>query len=113
MASPAWERRNARAQARGYASYYDYRAHEYGRRPPSAPRARGARLAHLRGHRSGADLSRALRSGRVELVNVIQLGPDEYEVLTTWGDGSQRTYRVKGKQLDQVQAAITDVSAPP
>ena len=110
--SPAWQRRNARAQALGFRNYYDYRAHNYGRRPPSEEPARGPELARLRGHRGPADLDRALSRGDVELMNVIQTStdPPEFEVLVTRADGSTATYRVRGdaaigrlnKQIDQL-----------
>jgi hypothetical protein len=57
----AYERRNERARAKGYKSYYDYRAHNQGKLPPSAPRASGAALRRLRGHASRADLISGLR----------------------------------------------------
>ena len=97
--SPAWQRRNARAQALGFRNYYDYRAHNYGRRPASAPAARGPELARLRGHRGPRDLDRALARGDVELMNVIQTSsdPPEFEVLVTRADGSTATYTVKGR----------------
>lgn len=119
MASTGWERRNARARAQGYDSYYDYRAHDYGRIPPAQPRARGATLARLRGHRSEADLERMLRSGRVELVNTVttvdrrgRLGVD---VLVTLSDGSTIEYRIDEKQAGRVGQTIDDMGsdAPP
>lgn len=76
MASAAWERRNARARALGYESYYDYRAHGYGRKPASEPKAKGDELAALRGHRADADLSRRLKAGDVELVSSAQTTRD-------------------------------------
>lgn len=72
MPSSAWEKRNARARAAGYQSYYDYRAHDYGRLPPEAPRARGAALRRLRGHASVADLRRAVDDG-----SFVRAVPDE------------------------------------
>lgn len=109
MASAYWQARNARARAAGYRSYYDYRTHEYGRRPPSEPPARGARLAELRGHRSAADLAAAIRTGRVEMVLTNTSRRDargritEIEVQATMADGSRRTYTLKGNALKQRQ----------
>lgn len=112
-------RDDARARAAGYASYYDYRAHDYGRIPPSEPRARGDRLAALRGHRSAADLDRALRSGRVELVNTMRTvdakGRIGVDVLVTRDDGSTVAYRISDKQAARVGQVIDDMGsdAPP
>lgn len=72
MASAAWERRNDRARALGYESYYDYRAHGYGRKAPREPRATGDELARLRGHRADSDLLRRLKAGDVELASSAQ-----------------------------------------
>lgn len=107
MASAAWEKRNASARAKGYASYYDYRAHGFGRIPPDQPRAKGEALRSLRGHASTADFERLLHSGRVELVNVVQTGPARYELLVITSDGKQRSFTVRGqKQVDRLQALL-------
>ena len=107
MASAAWERRNAAARAKGYASYYDYRAHGFGRIPADQPRARGDALRVLRGHASTADFERLLHSGRVELVNVVQTGPQRYELLVITSDGKQRSFTVRGrKQVERLQATL-------
>lgn len=63
MPSAAYERRNERAKALGYSSYYDYRAHGNGRIPPDKPRLHGADLRRSRGHASRADLLKAARPG--------------------------------------------------
>lgn len=76
MASAGWERRNARARALGFESYYDYRAHNYGKRAPSEPRSTGDELARLRGHRADADLRTRLSRGDVELVSSAQTTRD-------------------------------------
>lgn len=103
-----WENRNARARTLGYKNYYDYRAHGYGATPPKAPRATGERLAALRGHRSAAGLNRLSRSGRVELVKVNPGARDPKtgqwstaEVTLTLDDGSERTFRLRGSQLER------------
>lgn len=119
MASAQWEKRNARARALGYDSYYDYRAHDYGRLAPSAPRASGDLLASLRGHRSASDLKRLLRSGRVDLVNTVSTidnkGKLVVDVLATLDDGSQREFRLRGAQVIALGAFIDDMGtdAPP
>lgn len=115
MASSAWQKRNAAARAKGYRNYYDYRAHDFGRMAPGTPRASGERLRRLRGHAGVGDLNRAVRSGRVELVNAVQTGsdPPTFDVLVVMSDGSQRTYTLKGKAAvdrfaGQLQAAGPD-----
>src|SRR4029077_20733962 len=57
------ERRDAAARAKGYASYYDYRAHDNGRLAPSAPRLSGEQLARARGHIGRAAFLRSLDEG--------------------------------------------------
>jgi hypothetical protein len=97
-----WSERNARARAAGYESYYDYRAHDYGRLPPSAPRVSGDELARLRGHRGAADFARLVESGRAELVNVNTSKRDargriiEVQLLVTDSDGRTREYVLRG-----------------
>lgn len=107
--SAAYERRNARARALGYQSYYDYRAHNHGKAPPGAARPSGETLARLRGHRSAADLTRAVRTG--SLVSV--LGHSERDPVSgtyKWVDivvvdprGRERSYRLRGSQLEQAK----------
>lgn len=65
MASAAYERRNARARALGYTSYYDYRAHGNGALPPSAPRLKGDELRRARGHAGAADIVKDVRPGQL------------------------------------------------
>lgn len=113
MASAAWERRNARARALGYKSYYDYRAHDNGRRPPDAPRLRGEALARSRGHRGEADLDRLIRSGRVELVNTISTvdarGKFGIDVLVTLADGRTIEFRIPERRAPAIGQLIDDM----
>jgi hypothetical protein len=106
VASSSWEKRNARARAQGYASYYDYRRHRYGALPPSAAPVRGAELSKLRGHRSARDLQRSIEGGQVELllVNVAQRDAKtgqlrRVDVLATLDDGTQVEYVLRGEAL--------------
>jgi hypothetical protein len=71
VASAAYQRRDARARALGYASYYDYRAHDNGRIPPSQPRLTGSELKRARGHASAADAISTLHGGHVELAMLV------------------------------------------
>lgn len=68
MASAAYERRNARARALGYQSYYDYRAHDNGKLPPGAPRLAGEELRRARGHTGAADIRKDVRNGQLVIV---------------------------------------------
>jgi hypothetical protein len=115
VASAAWERRNASARAKGYASYYDYRSHGFGRTPPSAPRASGAELAALRGHRSAKDLERLIDSGRVEMLNVQRMvdarGRFGIEVLATTSTMQTITFWISEKQAPGIQDAVQSQGA--
>jgi hypothetical protein len=106
VASEAWQARNERARALGYESYYDYRAHDNGRIPPSEGRLRGDDLARARGHRGAADLQSSLEGGRVALVTMIGVDRDEggkivaIHVQTIDNSGRMRTWVVKGDAAD-------------
>lgn len=111
MASPAYERRNARARALGYKSYYDYRAHGNGARAPEAPRLSGEKLRQARGHASAADLERANLDGA--LVTTIGEGRradgsyQRLRVTVVDIDGRQREYVLRGKQAEARQLRRT------
>lgn len=106
MASPAYERRNARARALGYESYYDYRIHNHGRIAAGEPAPGGEARARLRGHRGAADLARELPAGSVLVPIDQQRDPATgrlkwVEVEVDGPDGSRRRYRLRGRQLDR------------
>lgn len=116
MASPAYERRNARARSLGYQSYYDYRAHGNGARPPDAPRLSGEALRQSRGHASAADLRRANVEGA--LVTTIGEGRkadgtyQRLRVTVIDIDGKQREFILRGKQAggDALRTTIAAVA---
>jgi len=93
----AYARRDARARAEGYRSYYD-------------KRTAGARTTEERrrlgGHRSLSDLRDRLSSGVVRIVDVVPYGTrnqatgryEGIEVVVTKADGTEETYRLHGKQ---------------
>lgn len=114
MASAYWQARNARAIALGYANYYDYRAHDNGRLPPSAPRLQGEMLAVSRGHRGVADFRRAVRSGRVSMAQVYDVERDargrrrSVSMLVTDVRGRQRLYKLKTAPLTDDELAAID-----
>ena len=59
----AYQRRNARARAAGYRSYYDYRVHDNGRIPASQPGLPVGQRSRARGHRGKEDFLRSIRPG--------------------------------------------------
>lgn len=105
MASTGWQKRNASARALGYRNYYDYRAHDYGKTPPSGRQLAGEALARARGHRSGADLRRMVESGRVEIVSYIPVGERNaktgryrtIEAIVLDADGKERRFVLRGR----------------
>lgn len=114
--SGSWQARNARAQALGYRNYYDYRVHNYGKQPASAPVSEAAR-PRLRGHRGAADLEQLMQRGRVELLTIdtaVRGKQGRYtsvqvSVLTT--DGKLRTFTLRGKGATNARlAAIRDAA---
>lgn len=105
MASAAYERRNARARALGYTSYYDYRAHDNGKIPPGQPRLAGRALRRARGHTSLSDLIADTKPG-----TLIMATPDptsrradgtysRVHVTMIGEDGSDRDYLLRGQAL--------------
>jgi hypothetical protein len=120
LASPRQDRANARARAAGYRNAYDYRIHGYGR-IPATERISGEQLARARGHRSAADLERAVGPG--DVVSVWTYGPRDSEgrykwvdVLLLTADGRERIYRLRGGQitarrLDQLAQTIDQKGA--
>lgn len=119
MASTAWERRNARARELGFKNYYEQRT----RRTPGGEKPSRDELRRRRGHAGKADLDRTLRSGNVELINVVQTrwDPPTFDLLLTMKDGSQRTFYVKGEpevrhfrlQLDDLGADRPEIVGSP
>jgi hypothetical protein len=98
-----YEGRNARARALGYKGYYDYRAHDNGRIPPSRARVTGDALAKARGHRSRADLIADSRDG---LLTVERTERDQktgritkVDLLLIDKDGKEKRYTLRRNQL--------------
>lgn len=104
--SAAYDRRNARARAKGYRNYYDYRIHGSGTIPPSVEVTPEMRDVN-RGHRSLQDFATALGSGRVHSLTPIGGSRDEAGRYTsirftvTFNNGRTRTYRLSGRQLSR------------
>jgi hypothetical protein len=118
VASAAYERRNARARALGYQSYYDYRAHGNGARPPDAPRLAGEALRKARGHAGPADLVRD--AGKPGTLITATPDPtsrqpdgtyDRIYVTAIGEDGSEREYvlspkKMKPGEMDAIVAGL-------
>lgn len=108
-------RDNARAQALGYKSYYDWRAHDNGRIPPERPALRGEGLARARGHRSRADLMSLIRAGRVEQLSTISMVDDRgrfgVAVNAMLSDGRTIEFWLTERQAGVVGGAI-DAGGP-
>lgn len=120
MASASYERRNARARALGYASYYDYRVHNHGRIAPSEPAPTGEARSRLRGHRGAADFERALSADVVVVPIDSRRDPDTGRFL--WVDvdvddgRTSRRFRLRPKdmtadELDSLWLSIQDAGA--
>lgn len=118
----AYRRRDERARAEGFASYYDKRVRGG---KLDTPRPKGETLRHRRGHAGPADLEQLLRAGKVAVLSqepVGQPGEDgryrQVRVTAQLSDGSQRrfTLRSQGPTGDQLsrenlkslRAAISD-----
>lgn len=114
MAGSDWEKRNEHARRLGFRNYYDYRAHDYGKREKLS----GDALRSARGHAGPADLERVLRSGRVAVLTQepYDRGPDgrwrEVRVSVQLVDGSQQRFQLRDEQLtDAALAPIRDAIA--
>lgn len=107
----AWQRRNVRAQSLGYQNYYDYRAHDYGKRPPGEPRPTGELLARLRGHRGRADLVATTKVG--DILTMGEVRRDEQGRLKAVridrieDDGGETQFWLSGGRLDDLEG-LTD-----
>ncbi len=110
MASAAYERRNELARAKGFRNYYEQRT----RKTPGAPKPSREELRRRRGHAGPQDLERLIRSGRVELVNVVQTGydPPTFDVLCIMQDGTQRSFTLKGEAATKRFRAAVDAAGP-
>lgn len=120
MAKPAWQRREQRAQAKGYRSYWDYRLHNYGKLAPDRPTPTGELRQQLAGRRSYNALIQELEANRVE--QILQTpGPrdpntgqySEIMVDVQLSSGKTRSYRLygddlKGKQIQRLRQLVSD-----
>ena len=101
MASSAWEKRNAKARAAGYRNYYDYRVHNYGKRPARETVGQAEREKY-QGKRGPAQLRRALKTPDrialiIELPASYRGSTGEVEVMrynVTFTDGDIREYLI-------------------
>lgn len=116
--SAAQARRDEKARALGYQSYYDYRLHDYGRQPPGplelTPDERAQRRGHVEEASSYRDFLAYLRPGdEVMLADHIRYvqksgtryGPLEFQVIPE--DPERPTVRLTIPHL--TRAAIRDL----
>jgi hypothetical protein len=99
----AYARRDARARALGFSSYYDQRVRK-GRL--SAPRPTGAALRRARGHAGGRDLVGAAGEGDIVIAgNAIRDSRGRFKQidlsLVDANDGSEREFTLSGRQLSK------------
>jgi hypothetical protein len=108
-----WQRRNARAIGLGYRNYYDYRAHDNGRLPPSAPALRGDELERARGHGTAGDLAPLLRRRRVEMIGVVATvdnrGRPRIDCLVTLTNGKTREFRLNDKGIIRIRSIVDEM----
>lgn len=74
------------ARKKGYRNYYDYRVHQYGKRPPDEPVERGGG-APEKGRRGKAALKRALKKDHDKIALIV-----EVPVQTKHGQWSRVNY---------------------
>jgi hypothetical protein len=110
----AYARRNARARALGFTSYYDQRVRK-GRL--SAPRPTGAALRRLRGHASGRDLLATARDGDVVIASMggrDANGKYHHVDITLLGsDGGDLEFTLRGPQMktSYLKQLVADLEA--
>lgn len=96
----AWERRNREAREKGYRNYYDYRVHDYGKRPPGEPVPPADRATRAGGRGEAAFRSTLKRPGRIALIGEIYTQPRgdgtyaNLKYIVTYTNGSIRTFDV-------------------
>lgn len=104
----AWEKRNRAAKAKGYRNYYDYRIHDYGKRPPDEPVQKGQR-AEKAGSHSKAAFKRLLK--KPERISLIveaprKRGPDgewqQIAFLAITTKGEIREFYVDVDDVDEL-----------
>ncbi len=101
-----YARRQSLARRLGYGNYYARRVRAGA--PPSAAAPRGERLRLQRGHAGPSDLERLLRRGQVAILNQEPVGErdpktgryGEIRVTAMLADGSQRSFRLRGAQIE-------------
>lgn len=111
-----WQKRNAAAQAKGYRNYYDYRIHQYGKRPASEEPPTGEERRRLEGKRGRASLRAALRKpDRIALiVEVPEATPrtgqwDQMRFIVTFTDADIREYLVDWDDVDYWHEEFDDL----
>lgn len=114
-------RDNARARELGYASYYDYRLHGFGRIPPDrpAPAPGTAERAAARGHRGIRDLERSLRPGDTIILpdGLSAIGKDRRDnytkirVLVVKDDGREQRFTISRAKYQRMVQLLDRAAA--
>ncbi len=116
--STSYERRNARARALGYKSYYDFRTRgQSGARPPDAAPLEGYELRLARGHASRADLVASIKPG-----TLVVASPDEesrrkdgsysrIQITTIDADGKERNFLLRGSSARNLKQLVAQIEA--
>jgi len=106
-------RRQELARLKGYKSYYDYRLHRHGKRPPGTDVPKSVRGV-AGGKRGTGALLDLIESGRVEAVyvNAASFRPDpKFDIQVTLDDGSTQEFRLRGEQqVTKFVEAAADIS---
>lgn len=109
-----YKRRQARARALGYESYYARRVRKGA--PPSAPKPSGAALRRARGHAAGRDLARSSRDGDLLIASLggrdLQGRYHRVDVTVIPADGGdEREFTLRGSQLspEYLQRLVDDL----
>lgn len=118
----AYARRDARAKAAGYKSYYDYRLHRYGSLPAAAPVPTGAARRKLAGKAGRAAFLASLGEGDLIIMphglSSVEFDPDarggegaylEIVKLVIDGEtGADRTYILRNLTRDELIDTIEE-----
>jgi ribosomal protein L27 len=110
----AYKRRDARARALGFKSYYDQRVRKG---KLSAPRPTGAALRRARGHASGRDLLATARDGDVVVASMggrdAQGRYRQIDITLLGSDGGDLEFTLRGSQMkaSYLRRLVADLGA--
>lgn len=118
----AYQRRNERARALGYTSYYDFRLHDHGRIPPGPLELTAEERSRRRGHRGRQDFLDSLREGdlilmpqglaAVEFNPAARRGVGAYvlveKLVISASSGRERTFRLRNLTRAELEHTIDE-----